>query len=226
MNEELNRLITKIQKEENNVLRNEIIEKYTPFIIKTASKILGKYIEVENDEELSVALLAFDESINKYSEEKGGFISFSSLVIESRIKDYLRKLNKIKFDDSETIELIEDKCQFENEVSLNDELKRYKKILLKYGINFETLADKSPVHKKTRCKCFYLVNEMKDNKLLIDLIKIKKKLPITNISKQYDISKRVLKYSKQYILSLLIVYIYEFDELREYIEYIGGDCDE
>jgi len=111
-------------------------------------------------------------------------------------------------------------------VSLNDELERYKKVLKTYGIDFEILADKSPVHKNTRCKCFYLVNEMKNNKLLVDLIKMKKKLPITNISKQFKISKRVLKYSKQYILSLLIVYIYEFDELREYIEYIGGDCDE
>ncbi len=226
MNEELNRLITKIQNEKNNLLRNEIIEKYTPFIIKTASKVLGKYIEVENDEELSIALLAFNESINKYCEEKGSFISFSSLVIESRIKDYLRKLNKIESDNDETIELIEDKCQVENEVSLNDELERYKKVLKTYGIDFEILADKNPVHKNTRCKGFYLVNEMKSNKLLVDLIKMKKKLPITNISKQYKISKRVLKYSKQYILSLLIVYIYEFDELRDYIEYIGGDCDE
>lgn len=226
MNEELNRLITKIQNEKNNILRNEIIEKYTPFIIKTASKVLGKYIEVENDEELSIALLAFNESIDKYSEEKGSFISFSSLVIESRLKDHLRKSNKIESDNDETIELIEDKCQVENEVSLNDELERYKKVLKTYGIDFEILADKSPVHKNTRCKCFYLVNEMKNNKLLVDLIKMKKKLPITNISKQFKISKRVLKYSKQYILSLLIVYIYEFDELREYIEYIGGDCDE
>jgi len=56
MNEELNRLITKIQNEKNNILRNEIIEKYTPFIIKTASKVLGKYIEVENDEELSIVM--------------------------------------------------------------------------------------------------------------------------------------------------------------------------
>jgi len=226
MNEELNGLIVKIQNEKNNVLRNEIIEKYTPFIIKTTSKVLGKYVEVENDEELSIGLLAFNESINKYNEEKGSFISFSSLVIESRIKDYLRKLKKIETDNDEIIELIEDKCQLENEISLNDEFKRYKKILKIYGIDFEMLADKNPVHKNTRCKCFYLVNEIKNNKLLIDLIKMKKKLPITNISNQYEISKRVLKYSKQYILSLLIVYIYEFDELREYIEYIGGDCNE
>jgi|LGVF01.1.fsa_nt_gb RNA polymerase sigma factor len=224
-NEDIDELIIKIKNNKDDTLRSQVISKYTPFIIKTASRALKRYIEIENDDEFSIALLAFNESIDKFSKEKSSFLTFSRLVIESRIKDYLRKTT-LNIDENEQLESIVDTHIVEDEISLNDELNNYKKILKEYGLNFEMLMKNNPTHKDTRCRCFCLVRQMLANKLLIEVIKKKKKLPITIISKQYNISKRIIKYSKEYILSLLIIYIYEFEELKEYIEYIGGDCDD
>lgn len=224
-NEDIDELIIRIKNSKDNTLRSQVISKYTPFIIKTASRALKRYIEIENDDEFSIALLAFNESIDKFNKEKSSFFTFSRLVIESRVKDYLKKV-KLDINENEQLESIEDTHIVEDEMILNDELNNYKKILKEYGLNFEMLTKNNPTHKDTRCRCLFLVRKMVENKLLIEIIKKKKKLPITIIAKQYNISKRIIKYSKEYILSLLIIYIYEFEELKEYIKYIGGDCDD
>jgi RNA polymerase sigma factor len=225
VNVDIDELVISIQNGKDNALRNELISNYVPFIIKTTSKLLNRYIETENDEEFSIALLAFNEAIDKFNKDKSSFISFSKLVIESRIKDFLRK-NVLEVDDNEKLELIEDRHLIDEEISLNDELLTYKLILKEYGLNFEILTNNNPTHKSTRCRCLRLVEEIINNQLLIEVIKKKKKIPIMSVSKQYNISKRIIKYSKEYIMSLLIIYIYELEELKDYIKYIGGDCDE
>ena len=47
--------------------RNDFIEQSMPFIIKTTSSFLGRYVCTDNDEEFSIALIAFNEAIEKYN---------------------------------------------------------------------------------------------------------------------------------------------------------------
>ena len=67
--------------EENiNDIKNKSIDKliqdYMAFIVKTVSSITGRYVSVENDDELSIALIAFKEAIDKYEESRGSFSAF------------------------------------------------------------------------------------------------------------------------------------------------------
>ena len=71
--------------------RNKLIEDYVPFVIKTVSKQLNRYIETENCDEFSVGLIAFNEAIDRHESDRGNFIKFAELVISNRIKDTLRK---------------------------------------------------------------------------------------------------------------------------------------
>lgn len=64
--------ITKI-KNGDEYLRNTFIDKYMPFIISTACKVTQTYINVNHSEELSIALLAFNEAIERYEEKKVHF---------------------------------------------------------------------------------------------------------------------------------------------------------
>ena len=75
--------------------RNKLIEDYIPFIIKTVSKQLNRYIETENSDEFSIGLIAFNEAIEKYNSDKGIFLKFAELVISNRIKDNLRKKHQV-----------------------------------------------------------------------------------------------------------------------------------
>lgn len=53
--------------------RNQLIDDFTPFILKVASQAAGRYLNLGQDEEISVALLAFNEAISAYNEKKGPF---------------------------------------------------------------------------------------------------------------------------------------------------------
>ena len=73
---------------------DSLIEKHMPFIIKSISDTTGRYVSYENDEEISVGLLAVNQAIERYDNDKGHFLSFAKLVISSRIKNYLKSENK------------------------------------------------------------------------------------------------------------------------------------
>lgn len=60
--------------------KNSFIKQHIPFIIKTVSQITGQYVTL-NQNEMSIALLAFNEAIDKYEEERGGFLPFAKVVI-------------------------------------------------------------------------------------------------------------------------------------------------
>lgn len=217
--------ILEIQNNKKDDKRNTIIDQYTPFIIKATSDILNRYIEVENDEEFMVALEAFNEAISRYKKDKGSFLTFSKVVIRSRVMDYLKR-KKIVIDEEKDVRETESRESIESQVSINFEIKRFKKILETYNLSFDVLTENNPTHKKTRCRCFSIAKKVVTDESLVQWIEEKKRLPITRLSRELKVSKRMLKYSKEYILSLILVYINELDELKDYINYIGGDCDE
>ena len=137
--------------------RNDFIEESMPFIIKTTSSFLGRYVCTDNDEEFSIALIAFNEAIEKYNEERGNFWSFAKLVIESRLKNNLQKTARLESASSleemteSGMQIHDDNVKVDKTTSdLRDEIMAFKEELSLFGITFETLAKESPKHKDTR----------------------------------------------------------------------------
>lgn len=70
---------------------DQLVKQHMAFLIRTVSHFTGKYVSVENDEEFSIALMAFTEAVTKYDENRENFLGFAKLVIESRLKTYFGK---------------------------------------------------------------------------------------------------------------------------------------
>ncbi|MCD8510679.1 MAG: sigma-70 family RNA polymerase sigma factor [Bacillus sp. (in: Bacteria)] len=106
---------------------NEFIKKYIPFIQNTATKVCKRYIRTTDDDEFSIALIAFNEAIHNFSENKGSsFLSFASLVIRRRIIDYIRQEQRKKV--SLSIDYTdEDKENMENIAEVKASLKAIRK---------------------------------------------------------------------------------------------------
>ena len=68
-----------------------LAERHKGFIIRTVSTLTGRYVSVEHDDAYIIALEGFAEAAAKYDSEKGSFLSFAKLVMESRLKNYLAK---------------------------------------------------------------------------------------------------------------------------------------
>ena len=204
---------------------NEIIEEYIPFIIKTISKFTNRYVSIENDEEFSIGLVGFYEAVQKYNNDKGPFLPFAQLVITSRLKNYYNKENKhnlhISMDSMEEEGInIKEKLSnpMEDKSELVDEMDELKREINIFGFSLEDLVDEAPKHVDTRANALDLSEKVSKDKPLVDFMYTKMRLPIKQISLKYRVTQKVIKGSKKFIITGIIIFYRNFRNLKLWIK--------
>ncbi|MEE1528037.1 MAG: sigma factor [Blautia sp.] len=216
------------QEEEISIENIEyLLEKYMAFLIKTVSGFTGRYVSVENDEEFEIALLAFTEAVEKYQPQRGVFLAFAKLVIISRLKNYVEK--EKKYEKVVSLDaLYEEGQDFQTEETenqdndLHQEILRYKKELLFFGLTFEKLADEAPRHKDTRENALDAAEKAGKDEEIVEETYRKRKLPIRKVSVLAELTEKIIKRSKSFILSVMIIFAKEFPGLLYWIK--GTRC--
>ncbi len=205
--------------------RNKLIEDYIPFVIRTVSKQLNRYIETENCDEFSIGLIAFNEAIEKYNSDKGVFLKFAELVISNRIKDNLRKrhqvLSEVSFEDcSENVLKHLEFTSFksnEDSSSLREEIKQYERELFRFKITLEDLVEDTPKHKDTRVNAMVLSERISEDKPLVEEIYSKRRLPISKIALKFKSTVKIIKRSRKYIISIVVIFTGSFTQLQYWV---------
>lgn len=210
-------------------LRNEIILEYQNFISSCAAKSVGRYI-TDQDDEWSVALIAFDEAITKYDRLKGTFIHFASINIKSRLIDHLRKENKkdkpLLFSslterdkegnesdfDAEDLKSKPNDAKYEIE-ALTEELKAYQ-------ISFFDLPLVTPKSQKTKSACIDAIRYILRNTLLTDNIKTKGTLPIKELTEDLNIHRKVIERHRKYIIAVIVILTGDYGMIAEYFQFV------
>ena len=75
---------------ENMRKADDLIRDYIPFIRSEASKCIQRLC-TEQDDEFSIAMIAFNEAILGYERGRGACLSYTAMLIRSRIIDFQRK---------------------------------------------------------------------------------------------------------------------------------------
>lgn len=219
--------------------RNMLIDMYTPFILKVAAQVSGRYIRVGEDDEVSVGMMAFNEAINSFNRAKNiAFLTFAETVIKRRLIDYYRKekryKNYIPFSalesdtdensEASTINYIEAKKSIAeyNQMNQSDERKQeiieYTKVLNDYGISFSELVQISPKHEDARRRSMEVAKIIAVNADLMNHLKFKKGLPLKQILEKVDISRKTLERQRKYIIAIVMILDNNFPYLKEYIQ--------
>jgi RNA polymerase sigma factor len=212
--------LAEIKEENQDEVRNEFIKEYFPFIIKKVSDFTGHYVDVNNSDEFSIALDAFNEAIDRYDFDKGKFLSYAKLVIESRLKDfYKRKNNKNKEYLRDSIdESISDQQDIEREFILKNEIVRLSDELEKYNISFEKLIDTLPKHQITKANAIEVTKLIISDKTILELLMEKGNLPRKEITSKMNVTNKQLKRSRNYIIATAIVLSGDYETIREYLD--------
>jgi RNA polymerase sigma factor len=230
--EELARIVEKAKGDEET--RNMFIQKYTPFILKTASEFSKKYIDETTDEEFSISLLAFNEAIDNYDSSRGvSFLTFARTIIRRRLIDHYRKTSR----NQNVISIMtvdEENPGIEYDVSLqrfNDrieqeerknEIKEYGKMLYEFGISFDSLVKVCPRKKDARERAKEVARLIaKDSELSGYLMKYKL-LPIKEIEKKMNLSRKTLERNRNYIIAIVLILVGDYCYLKDYIRGIEG----
>lgn len=218
--------ILKIRDDE--YLRNRFIERYKPFLAKYASSICHRYLSYGESEELSIALLAFNESIDRYNGE-GVFFEFSKTVVRSRLYDYFQSKNYKESLNRESIDEKEKGDIYLNHSSLyhykeelrqsylKEEVEELRKVLSCYNIELDELYSSRPKHFISQRHIHKLIAQILMYEDMISHIIDKGKLPMKKIIAQCHTTQKKVEPYRQYIIAVIIVCVGQFELLKEYM---------
>jgi RNA polymerase sigma factor len=215
---------------------DDIIQQQENAILAYTSKVTGRYI-TKSDDEWSIALLAFTQAIESYDFDKGGFISFSRLLIKRHLIDYFRSQRKYNSElsvdpilfDTEPDENEEDisiRIAVADRVSRREgddiklEIQVANQALSEYGFSFFDLSKCSPRAGKTKASCAKAVNYILENPILVENIQTTKQLPIKIMEKNTRVPRKILERHRKYIIAAIEILSGDYPYLAEYLQYI------
>lgn len=229
----LEEMVLLIQQGDRSLL-DDIIKSYKPFIAKTVSSVCRRYI-YETDDEFSIGLIAFNEAIEKYSTERGNsLLSFSEVIIKRRVIDYIRKQSKnqhLSFDltndptDEESAgtiivnELSLDDYQKKNDEQLRkDEIAHFQNLLITFDLSFNDLVENSPKHVDARKNAIIAAKMLVENEELKDMLFTNKRLPIKQLEKMVDVSRKTIERNRKYIIAIALILASDYVYMKDYIK--------
>ena len=189
------------------------------------------------------SLIAFNEAIDDYREDKGSFSSFAALIIKRRIIDYLRSEkkydNEVAFDmsdmemsdeddpGSKALELkVKEKVSQMSEqtqgsamaaVTVTDEIEALKSVLDDFSFSFFDLTECSPKAAKTKKACADAVKCLLENEELYSKMLSSKMLPIAEIIKYTSLPRKILERHRKYIITAGLILGGDYPLLSEYM---------
>lgn len=216
-------------------MRNQFITDYQPYVAKIVSKFCKKFIDPACDEEFSVGLSAFNEAISQFSPTGGSsFLGFAETVIRRRLIDYVRKEQKhnqqipISSFDSEDdeqnvinpVETQQAVNAFEKQTEIDarrNEISELNLALSLYGIRFMDLVDASPTHADSREALFKIAKLMAENASLMQILLIKRTLPIKELLDEVKVSRKTLERNRKFIIAVALIHYGSYPYLFEYL---------
>lgn len=193
--------------------KNNFIIENKQYIYIAASSICKKRLQWENDDELSIALIAFNKAIESYSSSRGNFYSYAKIVIRNALIDYFRKgiNNHLSLNDEEATDYFYEKdsiskYEIEKEnIMRSEEMEAYVHELKEYSITLEDLVNNSPIHFDTKEKLLNLAFLCSKNEEILNFIKKNKMLPIKKIILLTDIKRKYIESWRKYLLSVILI---------------------
>ncbi len=215
---------------------DKLIHEYKPFIASVVEGAVGRYVRYGEDDELSIALMAFEESIRAYDSSKGNFLAFAKNVIRKRLIDFFRKENRhnkvvslvdrlpgaddegdeIDFSAHEAI-----KIHLENQAAelRKMEIEDLKQELDGWGLTYFDVAKSSPKQEGTRKTYLQVVNYIMSTPELLGSMKRKQYLPIAEILRNLKIPRKKIERGRNYIIAAVLILSGDYQYLKDFVEW-------
>ncbi|MBQ8287957.1 MAG: RNA polymerase subunit sigma [Clostridia bacterium] len=218
---------------EDMAAADEMIRAYMPFIRKETAKFLKRPLVEENDDELSIAMIAFYEAILDYSIIRGSFLHFAALHIKSRLIDHTRKESRhrgiVSMDhpaweeeDTPLRDKLADPDDPLHEGMMRDatrmEIEEFSASIRTFGIQLSDVADHCPQQQRTLEACRIALAYAKENPQIMDEFLRTKRLPLSLIAAGSGVERKTLERHRKYMVALLLAYTNGFEIIRGHLK--------
>lgn len=216
--------------------RESFLADHRTFVYQMACNFCKRSLNWNQDDELSIALIGFDEAINSYSPERGvPFLAFARLVIQNKLTDFLRKESRHKHFSLEPVQNEEGIILSPGEVQAawanytqeevarerTEEIHQYDQRLKDFGLSFKELAAVSPKHRDTRETLMRAALVLCADPLMKKALFRKKTLPMKELTLASGINHKTLERGRKYIIAVALILSEgeAFLHLRSYIKF-------
>ncbi len=219
----------------DSLARESYLADHRTFVQRVASNFSQRPLNWNSDDELSIALMAFNEAIEVYKPEKGvPFLGFARRVIYNRLTDYLRKesrhrhLSLVPTQDEEgnKVSQFELNAAWENYYEQlvaeerAQELVEYQRELKAFGLTMQDLVAVSPKHRDTRENLMRAAIVLCSDPKMRQTLFRKKQLPMKELSFASGMHLKTLERGRKYIIAVACILCnQELIHLRSYIKF-------
>lgn len=215
-----------------------LIRKYMGFIRAETAKFIKRAPIDGQDEELSIAMLAFYEAILGYEQNRGAFLSYASRGIRNRMIDHYRKEKKHakvislhaplqdEDDDISKLDRLEDpKNEIEashRRAAAREEIEEFERKLGEFGITFSEVADNCPRQERTLASCQRVLAAAKLHPEIFDILLESKKLPISSLAEKSGTDKKTLERHRKYLIAVLLAFTNGYEIIRGHLYHLSS----
>ena len=218
----------------DNQAADRLIEAYMPFIKAETAKFL-KRPPASQDDELSIAMIAFHEAIQGYSRMRGAFLKYASMLIKSRLIDYHRRErrhgNLVSLDtpaDEDDVPLGDTLTAARDhgeEVSVRDatrnEIEELSRQMDAFGVKLSDVADNCPKQERTLAACRRVLDYARKNPELLDRFVKTGRLPVNELSQGSGTDKKTMERHRKYLAAILLAFTNGYEIIRGHLCQIG-----
>lgn len=215
-----------------------LIRQYMGFIRAETAKFIKRAPIDGQDEELSIAMLAFYEAILGYEQNRGAFLSYASRGIQNRMIDHYRKEKKHakvislhaplqdEDDDISKLDRLEDpKNEIEashRRAAAREEIEEFERQLGEFGITFSEVADNCPRQGRTLASCQKVLAAAKLHPEIFDILLESKKLPISSLAEKSGTDKKTLERHRKYLIAVLLAFTNGYEIIRGHLYHLSS----
>ncbi len=212
---------------------DDLIRTYLPFIRSETSKFLCRLC-LEQDDEYSIAMIAFHEAIQGYENSRGSFLSYAAMLIRSRLIDYQRRESRYNGtlsleaetdDNGHTIldVLADERDYFEESANLEatkQEIAELSGVMQTFGVSFSDVADYAPKQERTLAACTEAVRYASQNKEILEELLRTKKLPMARLVRGSGVERKTLERHRKYLLAMLLIQTNGYEIIRGHLRHV------
>ncbi len=220
--------------------RERLIERFTPFILRVTTRAVGHYVRMGQDDEVSVAMIAFNEAIDRFDASRGGnFLALAETVIRRRLVDHYRRerphaeipLSAFSGDDPERDAPFPGEEQAAIETHLaevasqerREEIERYRAELGVVGIDFQQLLRHAPRHRDARAAAVSVARLVAATPEFASFLRERGTLPMGRIDGRVEVSRKTLERHRKYIVAVALALMGDYPYLQTYLR-SGGEA--
>lgn len=213
--------------------REALILSYRPFVRQVAAAVCQRALDWQNDDELSIALIAFNDAIDSYAADKGRFESFARTLIRYRLVDFFRKESRHKSslsldavaataetDQPSRLETDAAIAAYNREAAVNDraeEIRRYAGLLAEYGLTLADVKAAAPKHSDARARIRGAAALLARDPALTRQFSRTHQVPVGELMARTGLSRKVLEDNRRYLVALTLLFMHsEFEHLRSF----------